>query len=158
MEIIFSHSLCIGSDRSALNGNSEFLCPVCGIDSNLICGVVSVGKTQIKIFTLKVNERKDDDVFNLFPDNPGHLIAVHLDDWRLHLDLAHIFLLKNKIQYAILSHYRLCVNCYLCQEAAFTRIISKAYLSSIRPCLTSESEAQAARYVEIRRFIAKLLD
>ena len=88
-QVVLRHSLSIGSNGGALNGNTEFLGLLSSIDSNLILGGFTVLESEIKILRLKMNIGIDNDILDLLPDYPGHLIAVHLDERCLHCNLSH---------------------------------------------------------------------
>ena len=49
---------------------------------------------EVVVLELDVEVRQDQLVLDELPDDPGHLVAVELDDGCLHLDLGHEGLLK----------------------------------------------------------------
>ena len=43
--------------------------------------------TQIKVLNIYIEVRVDKFVFDFFPDDSGHFIAIHVNDWVLDFDL-----------------------------------------------------------------------
>ena len=60
-----------------------------GIDGDLVVGRVAVLDAEVEVVELDVEVRQDELVLDELPDDPGHLVAVHLDDGVLDLDLGH---------------------------------------------------------------------
>jgi len=60
-----------------------------GVDSHLIVGLVAVFHPQVEIEQLDIEERVDQLVLDVLPDDPGHLVAIEFDDGVGHLDFCH---------------------------------------------------------------------
>ena len=60
-----------------------------GVDGDLVVGLVALLDAEIVIEKIDVEIRMDQLVLDELPDDAGHLVAVHLDDRILHLDLRH---------------------------------------------------------------------
>ena len=65
-----------------------------GIDRYLIVGLITMGKAQIIIFGIEVNEGEQKLFFDLLPEDAGHFVAVHFDN-RVHGNLIHNILLSS---------------------------------------------------------------
>ena len=89
-----SHPRLVGRDRRALHPDAVLLDRVGGVDRDLVVGRVAVLDAEVVVLELDVEVRQDQLVLDELPDNPGHLVAVELDDGCLHLDLGHEGLLK----------------------------------------------------------------
>jgi hypothetical protein len=71
----------VWSDGCALDSDFTFLNGFSSIDCDLIVGLITVFDAKIKVLNGKVQEGKDEFIFDGFPDDPGHLIAIKFDDW-----------------------------------------------------------------------------
>ena len=91
-KVVFGHTGSIWSNGCALYSNAVLLCSLCGINSYLIIGSVSVFKSEVIVFGVEVNIRKDKDFLYHLPDNSGHLVAVHFDERSSHFDFFSHFL------------------------------------------------------------------
>jgi hypothetical protein len=60
------------------------------VDGDLVVGGVAVLDAEVVVVELDVEVREDQLVLDELPDDARHLVAVHLDDRVLHLDLAHL--------------------------------------------------------------------
>lgn len=92
----------IRSDCSAFNTNFTFFDSIGSINGNLIIGCISVFDTEIKVFNVKIEEWEDKLIFDSFPDNSGHLIAIKFcnrvfdfDFFKLHQELKRYLYLIN---------------------------------------------------------------
>ncbi len=63
------------------------------IDGHLIVRLVTVFDTEVIIFQIDIQVRKDQLVLDKTPDNAGHLVPVQLDDRGLDLDFCHHILI-----------------------------------------------------------------
>ena len=59
------------------------------LDRDLVVGRVAVLDAEIEIDQLQVEIGQDQLVLDQLPDDPGHLVAVELDDRVFDLDLGH---------------------------------------------------------------------
>ncbi len=92
VEVIFVHALEVRGDRGALHGHAQALVGLGGVERHLVGGGVAVGQSQVIIFGLEVDEGQDELILDHLPQHTGHLIAVHLNERRRHLDfLCHGF-------------------------------------------------------------------
>ena len=69
----------IGSDRSAFDSYAQPLCRFGSLDRDPVAGLISLFQSQIIIFRLQLDKGQKQVVFDHLPDDPGHLISVHLD-------------------------------------------------------------------------------
>ena len=60
-----------------------------GVDGDLVLGGVAALDAEVVVLELDVEVGQDQLVLDELPDDPGHLVAVELDDGVLHLDLGH---------------------------------------------------------------------
>ena len=60
-----------------------------GVDRDLVVGLVAVFHPEVEIHQLDVEEGVDQLVLDVLPDDPGHLVAIELDDGVGHLDFCH---------------------------------------------------------------------
>ena len=80
------HALLVGRDRGALDGHVVLEGGVRRVDRHLIVGGVAVGRTQVVVEALDVQVGEDQILLDLLPDDPGHLVTVHLHNRLGHLD------------------------------------------------------------------------
>ena len=59
------------------------------LDRDLVVGLVAVLDAEVVIEQVDVEIGQDQPLADPLPDDPGHLVAVELDDRVLHLDLGH---------------------------------------------------------------------
>ena len=76
-------------DGRALDADAVLLDGVGGVDRDLVVGGVAVLDAEVVVLQVDVEVRQDQLVLDELPDDPGHLVAVELDDRVLHLDLGH---------------------------------------------------------------------
>src|SRR4030095_2888920 len=60
-----------------------------GVDRDLVVGLVALLHPEVEIDEIDVEVGMDQLVLAVVPDDPGHLVAVELDDRIAHLDLRH---------------------------------------------------------------------
>ena len=60
-----------------------------GVDRDLVFGRVAALDPEVEVLELDVEVGKDQLLFDERPDDPGHLVAVELDDRVLDFDLRH---------------------------------------------------------------------
>src|SRR5206468_3060984 len=77
-------------DGGALDADAVLLDRVGGVDGDLVVGLVALLDAQVVVLEVDVEVREDQLVLDELPDDPGHLVAVELDDGALDLDLAHV--------------------------------------------------------------------
>ena len=70
----------VGRDRGALHADAVLLGGVGGVDRDLVVGGVAVLDAEVVVVELDVEVRQDQLVLDELPDDPRHLVAVHLDD------------------------------------------------------------------------------
>ena len=90
LEVILFDPGLVGGDGGALDGNAVFLCRFGSVKGNLVICLISVGEAQIIILGLEIDIRQQELILDQLPDDPCHLISVHLHKGRLHLDFAHV--------------------------------------------------------------------
>src|SRR3546814_19678588 len=70
-----------------------------GIDGDLVVRLVALLDGEIEVDEIDIQIGQDQLFANPLPYDAGHLVAVDLDDRRLHLDLRHRFLMSaNRLQ------------------------------------------------------------
>jgi hypothetical protein len=80
----------VGSDRRALHTHAVLLDRLGGFDGDAVLCLVAVLDAEIEVPQVDLQVGKDQLLLDERPDDPGHLVAVELDDWVLHLDLGHV--------------------------------------------------------------------
>ena len=88
-KVVFLHALGVGGDGGALDRHAVFFVCVGGVHRHLIFGFLTVHKAQVIIFGFQIDKRQNHFILNLFPQDAGHLIAVHLHQGGRHLDFFH---------------------------------------------------------------------
>ena len=78
-----------GRDRRALDADAVLLDRVRGVDRDLVGRGVAALDPEVEVDELDVEVGQDQLVLDERPDDPGHLVAVELDDGVLDLDLRH---------------------------------------------------------------------
>ena len=89
---ILLHALFVGCDGSALDSDAQPLRSVGGVQRDLIFRLVAVEEAQVVILRLQVHEGEDQLLLDPRPQDPGHLVPVHLHQRNLHPDLVHLVL------------------------------------------------------------------
>ena len=89
LEIELLHARLVGRDGGALHGDAVLLGRLRRIDRHLVAGRVAMLDAQVIILQVDLEIGKDQLVLDELPDDAGHLVAVHLDDRILDLDLRH---------------------------------------------------------------------
>ena len=79
----------VGGYGGALDGNADLLGLFGGIDRDLVLGGIAALDAEIVIEQVDVQIGQDQLLLDEIPDDPGHLVAVHLDDGVFYLDLGH---------------------------------------------------------------------
>ena len=101
MQVVFAHSLHVGRDGRALDGNAVLLGRERALHRDGVRRLIAVHKSQIVVFGIQVDIGKDEDLFDLLPEDAGHFVAVHLHDGGRHLDLCHKYLADFFLYYTI---------------------------------------------------------
>ena len=89
LEAEFLHPGFVRGDGGAFDADADLLDGVGGIDGDLIVGLVAVFHPQVEILQVDIEERVDQLVLDVLPDDPGHLVAIEFDDGVGHLDFCH---------------------------------------------------------------------
>ena len=89
LEVVLLHALGVGGDGGALDGDAQALGGLGGVDGDLVVGGIAVLQAKVVVLGLEVHVGADELVLDDLPDDAGHLVAVHLDERGLHLDLCH---------------------------------------------------------------------
>ena len=92
-EVVLGHTLCVGGDRRALDADPEALDRHRRLVSDLVAARLARRQTEIVILRFEIDERFEQNVLDHRPNDARHLVAVHLDQRRVHTDLFHLFLL-----------------------------------------------------------------
>ena len=88
---ILLHSLLVGGDGGALHRHAVFLRGPGGVDGHLVSCLVPVEQPQVVVLRLQVHEGADQLLLDPGPQDPGHLVAVHLHDGGGHFNFVHFF-------------------------------------------------------------------
>ena len=86
---VFLDARRVRRDRRAFHRDAEALGCLAGVDGDLVVGRVAHLKAQIVVLGLEIDIRFEQLLLDKAPDNARHLIAVHLDQRRFHLNLRH---------------------------------------------------------------------
>ena len=73
-----------------LTRDADLLGRLRGIDGDLVAGLVAFADAEVEIHQVDIEIRMDQLVLDELPDDPGHLVAVHLDDRVGHFDFRHV--------------------------------------------------------------------
>ncbi len=87
-EAKFSHTSLVRGDSCALDANFAGLDSLCGVNSDLIVGLITVLNAQVEIVDVQVQMREDQLVLDQLPDDSGHLITVEFGNGLSHLDFV----------------------------------------------------------------------
>src|SRR5690606_7456641 len=79
----------VRGDGGALDAHAVLPDGVGGVNGDLVVGGIAVLDAEVVVLQVDVEVGKDQLVLDELPDDPGHLVAVKLDDGPLHLDLGH---------------------------------------------------------------------
>ena len=90
LELVLFNSCGVWGDGRAFYRDSVFLGRVRTVYGNLVVGLVAVLKSEVVVFGLEINIGQYKLVLYHFPDDPCHLVAVHLYDGGSHFDFVHI--------------------------------------------------------------------
>ena len=85
----FLHPGLVGGDGGAFDADADLLDGVGGVDRDLVVGLVAVFHSEVEIHQVDIEERVDQLVLDVLPDDPGHLVAIEFDDGVGHLDFCH---------------------------------------------------------------------
>lgn len=81
---LFEVELCYTSlvrcNGCTFNSDFAFLDCICSVDGDLIVSGITVLDGKIEVLDRDLDEGEDELVFDHLPDDPGHLISVHLGD------------------------------------------------------------------------------
>src|SRR6476661_942154 len=88
-KVKFLNTCLIGSYSSAFDADLVFFNGLGGINSHLVVGLITVLDTKVVVFNIHVQVRKDQLVFNKFPDDPRHLVPIQLYNRVSYFYLAH---------------------------------------------------------------------
>src|SRR5262249_22672546 len=83
------HPGLVRGDGRALDADAVPLNGVGRVDGHLVPGGVAVLDGQVEMLQLDIEVGQDQLFADLLPDDPGHLVAVELDDRVGYLDLRH---------------------------------------------------------------------
>ena len=79
LQIILCHTSCIRCNRCTFYSNTILFGCLCRVDRYLIVCLITVLQSEIIILCLQINKRKKQLILDHFPENSGHLIAIHLN-------------------------------------------------------------------------------
>ena len=89
VQIEFLHPSLVRRDGGAFDRDADLLGRFGGVDRDLVARLVALLDAEIEVHQIDVEIGKDQLVLDVLPDDPGHLVAVHLDDGVGDLDFRH---------------------------------------------------------------------
>ena len=89
VQVEFLHARFVRRDGGAFDRDADLLGRFGGVDGDLVAGLVALLDAEIEIHQVDVEIGVDQLVLDVLPDDPGHLVAVHLDDGVGNLDFRH---------------------------------------------------------------------
>ena len=89
VELVFLHALGVGRDGRALDADTIMLDCLGGVQRDPVGGAVALRQTEVKIDRFQVDVRLQKLAFDLLPEDPGHLVAVQLDQRCFHFNFLH---------------------------------------------------------------------
>ena len=92
-QIVFRHAGCVWSDRCTFYSHAVFFVCQCTVNGNLVVRLISVLQSQIIVFGFQVDIREQKLILDHFPEDTGHLVSVHFNQWCCHFDFVHDVLL-----------------------------------------------------------------
>ncbi len=90
LQIVFLHARRVRRDRRTFDCHAVFLRGVRGIHRHLVVRLVAVFQSEIIVLGVELDKRTQQLILNHFPEDPGHLIPVHLHQRGRHFNLIHI--------------------------------------------------------------------
>lgn len=93
LEFELLNSSLIRRDGRALDADLALPDGLGSLDGDLVVGLVAVLDAQVEVLNVEIEERQDELVLDVLPDDSGHLVAVKLGHGVAHFDLStfHIF-------------------------------------------------------------------
>jgi len=79
MQVEFLYARFVRRDGGALYRYTDLLGGFRGVDGDLVARFVALLHAEIEIEQIDIEIRMDQLVLDVFPNDPGHLVAVHLD-------------------------------------------------------------------------------
>src|ERR1700733_15921128 len=89
MQVELFYPRLVGGDGGAFDADAVELDRLSGLDGDLIVGLVALVDAEIEIFEIDLEAGVNKLVLDQLPNDPGHLVAVHLDDGVGDLDFGH---------------------------------------------------------------------
>jgi hypothetical protein len=86
LEVELLNTCLIWGDGCTFNSDFASLDGVCAVNSDLIVSRITVLDAQVVVLNVKVQVGRNELVLDDVPDDTGHLIAVHFDDWVFDFD------------------------------------------------------------------------
>ena len=96
MEVEFLHPRFVGRDGCALDADAVFLNGLGRLHRDSVFGGVAALDSEVEIIDLNLEIRKDQLFLDEHPHDPGHFVAVDLDDRTHDLDFIHFFLRRSR--------------------------------------------------------------
>ena len=86
LELELLDAFFVGGDGGALDGHVMLQGGVGRVDRDLVVRLIAIRESEIVVQALDIQVGEDQLVLDHLPDDPGHLVAVHLHDGLRHLD------------------------------------------------------------------------
>ena len=90
-EPILLHTLGVGGDGGALYRHAVRFGRLGGVHRHLVMGALPLRETQIEVDGVQVDIGREKELFDVAPQDAGHLIPVHLHQRGGHFDFFHGF-------------------------------------------------------------------
>ena len=92
MKIVLRHSGGVGGDGGAFHRHPVLLGGVGSVHGHLIPCLIPVLQAQIIIFCIQIHKRQQQFLLDHLPQDPCHLVSVHLHQGSFHGNFLHGFL------------------------------------------------------------------
>ena len=84
------HARFIGCDGRAFYADTEFANCVCGINGNLVIGLVAIFHAKVVIFQVNIEIGQDETFPDPFPDDASHFVAIEFYNRIFDLNFCHV--------------------------------------------------------------------
>jgi hypothetical protein len=90
MEVELLNARFVGGDGGAFDGNPDLFGRLRSLDGDLVARLVALLNAEVEIHQVNVEIRIDQFFLDQLPNDPGHLVAIHLDDRIGYFDFCHV--------------------------------------------------------------------
>ena len=89
LEMIFLHPLGVGGDGGAFHAHPQLFDGLGRIHRYPVVGFIPMRQSQVIVIGFQLHKGQQQLLLDRLPNDPGHLVAVHLHQRGAHLDLFH---------------------------------------------------------------------